>query len=95
MEKRVRNLKFLTTLVPRRYVTATCFTLRQLALNNSRLPLFPIEVKVVIVFKGKLELIKELLVYLIVIIVLYKILNYFNFNFIIYLLKNPKQLVNR
>ena len=41
MEKGVRNLRFLTTLVPRRHVMATCFILRQLALNNSRLPLFP------------------------------------------------------
>ena len=28
-------------LVPRRHVTATCFTLRQLALYNSHLLLFP------------------------------------------------------
>ena len=41
MEKGVKNLEFLTTLVPRRYMTATYLTLRQLALNNSRLPLFP------------------------------------------------------
>jgi len=40
MEKGVRNLRFLTTLVPRRHVIATCLTLRQLALNNGRLPLF-------------------------------------------------------
>ena len=37
----MRNLRFLTTLVPRRHVTATCLTLRQLASNNGRLPLFP------------------------------------------------------
>ena len=48
-----------------------------------------------VIFKGKLKLAKGLLVYLAVIIVLYKMLNYLNFNFIIYLLKNFKQLVNR
>ena len=48
-----------------------------------------------VIFKGKLKLVKGLLVYLIVIAVLYKILNYLNFDFITYLLKNPKQLVNR
>ena len=52
------------------------------------------EVKVIVIFKGKLKSAKGLLVYLVVIIVLYKIFNYFNFNFIIYLLKNPKQLIN-
>ena len=40
LKKGVRNLGFLTTLVPRRYVTATCLTLRQLALYNGQLPLF-------------------------------------------------------
>ena len=49
-----------------------------------------IEVKVVVIFKGKLELAKGLLVHLAVIIILYKILNYFNFNFIACLLKNFK-----
>ena len=53
------------------------------------------EIKVTVIFKGKLKLIKELLIYLILIIVFYKMLNYFNFNFIIYSLKNSKQLVNR
>ena len=48
-----------------------------------------------VILKGKLKSVKGLLVYLIVIIVLYKILNRLNFNFITYLLKNPKQLVNR
>ena len=48
------------------------------------------EVKVVIIFKGKLKSAKGLLIYLAVIAVLYKIFNYLNFNFITYLLKNPK-----
>ena len=48
------------------------------------------EVKVIVIFKGKLKLVKGLLVYLIVIIVLDKILNYLNFNFITCLLKNSK-----
>ena len=47
-----------------------------------------------VILKGKLKLVKELLVHLAVITVLYKILNYLNFNFIICLLKNSKQLVN-
>ena len=47
-----------------------------------------------VIFKGKLKSAKGLLVYLAVIIVLYKILNCLNFNFITYLLKNFKQLVN-
>ena len=53
------------------------------------------EVKVIVIFKGKLKSAKGLLVYLIVIVVLYKMLNRLNFNFITCLLKNPKQLVNR
>jgi hypothetical protein len=48
-----------------------------------------------VILKGKLKLTQGLLVYLVVIAVLYKILNRLNFNFIIYLLKNPKQSVNR
>jgi hypothetical protein len=52
------------------------------------------EVKVVIIFKGKLKSTKGLLVYLAVITVLYKMLNRLNFNFMTYLLKNSKQLVN-
>ena len=48
-----------------------------------------------VIFKGKLKLAKGLLVYLTVIAVLYKILNRFNPNFITYLLKNFKQLINR
>ena len=40
------------------------------------------EVKVIVVFKGKLKLAKGLLIYLIVIIVLYKIFNCLNLNFI-------------
>ena len=40
-KKGVRNLRFLTTLVPPRHVTATCFAWRQLASNNGHLPLFP------------------------------------------------------
>ena len=48
IKKGVRNLRFLTTLVPRRHMTATCLIvtaiclpLRQLALYNYHLPLFP------------------------------------------------------
>ena len=53
------------------------------------------EVIFIVIFKGKLKLTKGLLVYLVVIIVLYKMLNCFNFNFITYLLKNFKQLINK
>ena len=53
------------------------------------------EVKVVVIFKGKLKLARGLLVYLAVIAVFYKMLNCLNLNFIAYLLKNPKQLINR
>ena len=49
-----------------------------------------IEVKVIVIFKGELKLARGLLVYLVVIIVLYKVLNCLNFNFIAYLLENPK-----
>ena len=41
LKKGVKNLRFLTTLIPQQYVTATCLILRQLASNNSHLPLFP------------------------------------------------------
>ena len=58
-------------------------------INNNK------EVKVVVIFKGKLKLVKGLLVYLTVIVVLYKILNCLNLNFMTYLLKNSKQLINR
>ena len=58
-------------------------------INNNK------EVKVIVIFKGKLKLAKGLPVYLIIITVLYKILNYLNFNFITCLLKNPKQLINK
>ena len=54
-----------------------------------------IKIKIIVIFKGELKLAKRLLVYLIVIIILYKIFNYLNLNFIAYLLKNPKQLVNK
>ena len=47
-KKGVRNLRLLTTLIPRRYVTATCFILRQLALYNSQLLLFPILIKAIL-----------------------------------------------
>ena len=47
-----------------------------------------------VILKGKLKLAKRLLVYLAVIVVLYKMLNCLNLNFIICLLKNSKQLVN-
>jgi hypothetical protein len=47
IKKGVRNLRFFITLVPRRYMTATCLivtaiclTIRQLALYNCHLPLF-------------------------------------------------------
>jgi len=53
-----------------------------------------IEVEVVVIFKGELKLARGLLVYLVVIVVLYKMLNCLNFNFITYLLKNPKQSMN-
>ena len=49
-----------------------------------------IEVKVIVIFKGELKLARGLLVYLVVIVVLYKILNRLNLNFITYSLKNPK-----
>ena len=48
-----------------------------------------------VIFKDKLKLVKGLLVHLVVIIVLYKMLNHLNLNFMTYLLKNFKQLVNR
>ena len=53
-----------------------------------------IKVKVIVIFKDKIKSAKGLLIYLIVVIILYKMLNRFNFNFIVYLLKNLKQLVN-
>ena len=52
------------------------------------------EVKVIVIFKGKLKSARGLLVYLVLVVVLYKMLNCLNLNFIAYLLKNPKQLVN-
>ena len=52
------------------------------------------EVKVVVIFKGELKLARRLLVYLVLVAVLYKMLNCLNLDFIAYLLKNPKQLVN-
>ena len=58
-------------------------------INNNK------EVKVVVILKSKLKLARGLLVYLAVIAVLYKMLNYLNLNFMICLLKNSKQLVNR
>ena len=48
-----------------------------------------------VIFKGKLKLARGLLVYLAVIAVLYKVFNHFSLNSITYLLKDPKQLVNR
>ena len=53
-------------------------------INNNK------KVKVVVIFKGKLKLIKRLLVYLVVVTVFYKVLNRLNFNLITYSLKNPK-----
>jgi hypothetical protein len=49
-----------------------------------------IEVKVIVIFKGKLKSARGLLVYLVLIVVLYKMLNCLNLNFIAYPLKNPK-----
>jgi hypothetical protein len=49
-----------------------------------------IEVEVIVIFKGELKSARGLLVYLAVIVVLYKMLNCLNLNFIAYLLKNPK-----
>ena len=49
-----------------------------------------IEVKVIVIFKGKLKSARGLLVYLALIAVLYKMLNCLNLIFIAYLLKNPK-----
>ena len=54
-----------------------------------------IEVEVVVIFKGELKLARGPLVHLAVVVVFYKILNCLDFNFIAYLLKNPKQLINR
>ena len=48
------------------------------------------EVKVVVVFKGELKLARGLLVYLVLIVVLYKMFNCLDLNFIACLLKNPK-----
>ena len=53
-------------------------------MNNNR------EVKVVVILKNNLKLTKGLLVYLVVIIIFYKMLNYLNLNFITYFLKNFK-----
>jgi len=53
------------------------------------------EVEVIVIFKGELKSARGLLVYLVVIVVLYKMLNCLNLNFMAYLLKNPKQLMNR
>ena len=52
------------------------------------------EVKVIVIFKGKLKSAKGLLIYLIVIVVLYKMLNCLDFDFMACLLKNPKQSMN-
>jgi hypothetical protein len=43
-----------------------------------------------VIFKGELKSARGLLVYLVVIVVLYKIFNCLNLNFIAYLLNNPK-----
>ena len=47
-------------------------------------------IKVIVIFKGKLKLIRGLLIYLVVIVVLYKVLNRLNLNSMTYLLKDPK-----
>ena len=54
-----------------------------------------IEIKVVVILKGELKLARGLLIYLVVIVVLYKMLNYLNLNYIACSLKNPKLLINR
>ena len=58
MKKGVRNLRFLTTLVLRRYMTATCLivtaiclTLRQLTLYNCYLPLFSTSIVLYLILK--------------------------------------------
>jgi hypothetical protein len=61
MEKGVRNLRFLTILVPRRHIIVTYLTLRQLALNNSRFPLFLINTTLIVI-KGRFNSILKLLV---------------------------------
>ena len=61
MEKGVRNLRFLTMLVPRQHVIVTYLTLRQLALNNSRFPLFLINTTLIVI-KGRFNSILKLLV---------------------------------
>jgi hypothetical protein len=48
-----------------------------------------------VILKGKLKSARGLLVHLAVIVVLYKIFNCLNFNFITCSLKDPKQLINR
>ena len=58
-------------------------------INNNK------KVKVIFIFKGKLKSAKGFLIYLVVIIVFYKMLNRLNFNFITCLLKNSKELVNK
>jgi len=49
-----------------------------------------IEVKVIVIFKGKLKSARGFLVYLAVMAVLYKMLNHLSLNFVTYLLKNLK-----
>jgi hypothetical protein len=63
--------------------------MKHVNINNNK------KVKIIVILKGKLKSAKGLLVYLAVIVVLYKILHCLNFNFITYLLKNPKQLINK
>ena len=48
-----------------------------------------------VIFKGKLKSAKGFLVYLVIIVILYKVFNCLSLNLITCLLKNPKQLVNR
>ena len=48
-----------------------------------------IEVKVVVIFKGELESARGLLVYLVLVVVLYKMLNCLDLDFIACSLKNP------
>ena len=52
-------------------------------------------VKVVVIFKGKLESARGLLVHLAVVAVLRKVLNRLDLNLMTCSLKNPKQSVNR
>ena len=65
--------------MPRRYVTATCLMLRQLALYNGHLPLFPTVTEV----NYKLDLLKRIKIYLVQYIVMLKLV-YREYKLLIY-----------